>query len=147
MKTHLFKSVWRYFCMMVNGQKQVSFIRATALCGMFVAAGSAFAQSWQLTGASNNSWSSLACSVDGTKLVAVAQPFIYASTNSGATWFRTGAPSSSWTSVASSADGINLVATSAAIYNPAGGGAHGGPVYTSTDSGVNWQPTTAPSNQ
>ena len=132
---------------MVSAQKGISLILATALCGMFATVSSAFSQSWQVTGASNNSWSSLTCSADGTKLVAIAQPYIYASTNSGAIWFRTGAPSNSWTSVASSAKGVKLAATAAVIYNPAGGGAHGGPIYTSTNSGTTWQPTAAPSNQ
>jgi hypothetical protein len=152
MKTRRFESAWQCLSMTVKGKRAVSSILATALCGMSVTVGFAFAQSWQPTDAPNTHWASLASSADGKKLVAVAQSLptqalIYASTNSGASWFLTGAPSNSWTSVASSADGINLVATCALIWNPAGGGAHGGPVYTSTDSGATWQPTTAPSNQ
>jgi len=72
---------------------------------------------------------------------------IYASTNSGSSWFFTGAQSNNWTSVASSADGVKLVATAASIYNPTYGGARGGPIYTSPDSGTTWKATTAPSNQ
>lgn len=109
----------------------------------------AFTQSWRATSAPNNDWYSLACSSDGTKLVALGQQpgLIYASTNSGSTWFFTGAPSNNWTCVASSADGAKLVATTASIYSTGHGGAHGGPIYTSSDSGLTWQATTAPSNQ
>src|SRR5882757_10478695 len=108
-----------------------------------------FTQGWQVTSASNNQWRSLACSADGTKLIALAtrDPLLYASTNSGLTWFVSGSPSNDWTAVASSADGIKLVATAAVISNPGGGGAHGGPIYTSKDSGASWSPTSAPSNQ
>jgi hypothetical protein len=80
---------------------------------------------------------SLACSSDGTKLVAVdydggggGQGNIYTSTDSGITWVVATNlipwDPVCWLSVASSADGTKLVAS----------GTFG--IYTSTDSGVTW---------
>ena len=95
-------------------------------------------------------WSSVACSWDGTKMVA-AQYFssfgtygpipggIYTSTNSGSTWSPASAPSGQWVSVASSADGTHLVAASqpnVQYYTR-------GLVYFSTDSGVTWRSNNA----
>ncbi len=124
-------------------------LAALVCLGLFGNPAPALTQTWYSTGAPNNRWYSLACSADGTKLVATVQqyPYLYASTNSGSTWFLNGAPSNNWISVASSADGVKLVAAAAVIYNPAGGLAQGGPIYTSADSGSTWQLTTAPSNQ
>jgi hypothetical protein len=99
----------------------------------------AFAQSWTATSAPSEDWSSIACSEDGTKLVAVesyadqnADPgLIYTSSNSGATWTTTSAPSNYWTSVATSADGTTLVAAADVI-------------YISDDSGATWTATSGP---
>jgi hypothetical protein len=109
----------------------------------------AFAQTWQATFAPSRRWNSVASSADGKKLIASAHdyPLLYSSTTSGIVWFVNGAPSNSWVSVASSADGTRLIATAAVIFNPAGGGFHPGPIYTSADSGQTWQLTPAPSNQ
>ena len=94
------------------------------------------------TGAPTNNWVSVACSADGTKLVAAAMDaqaqcgFIYTSTNSGLTWALTGAPTNNaWSTVASSADGTKLVAASwyAYVSNHIYGC-----VYTSTNSGLTW---------
>jgi photosystem II stability/assembly factor-like uncharacterized protein len=94
------------------------------------------AQTWTQTSAPSNSWTSVASSADGSRLVAVAAPgLIYVSTNYGAAWALTVAPSNNWTSVASSADGSKLVAVS----NP-------GPIYVSTNSGTVWALTDAPTN-
>jgi hypothetical protein len=88
----------------------------------------------------------VACSVDGTKLVAAGSSSeggdwgIYTSTNSGLTWTTTSAPTNSWMSVASSADGTKLVA---AAYLGFGSD---GFIYTSTNSGLTWTPTSAPAN-
>lgn len=51
---------------------------------------------------------------------------------SAQTWTPTSAPSNSWASVAGSADGSKLVAA-----------AHGGGIYTSTNSGATWTLTSA----
>jgi hypothetical protein len=117
------------------------------LCGWFGTVAPASSLNWQPTGAPNNRWSSPACSADGTKVVAVVGNQLLASTNSGFDWFTNGAPGTNWTCVASSADGVKLVASAALIYSPVRGGAHGGPIYTSTDSGATWSLTSAPSNQ
>jgi hypothetical protein len=63
----------------------------------------------------------LACSADGTKVVAGCFPgSIYTSTDSGTTWISNSAPSKSWISVVCSADGNRLAAVAAA----------GGGIYT-----------------
>ena len=95
---------------------------------------------WHTTAPCTN-WASVACSADGTKIVATVGPpsvgGIYRSTDSGATWTRTSAPVTNWSSIASSADGSGLVA--------AGSGAcYRGPLYVSTNSGTTWRQTGAP---
>ncbi len=73
------------------------------------------------------SWTGIASSADGTKLVAVAHfGQIYTSIDSGATWTAR-ENSRRWTSVASSADGTKLIA---AVDN--------GKLYVSGNSGVTW---------
>ena len=115
---------------------------------------------WGRTSAPSNQWTALASSVDGMKLVASSAPedhwdgtnysyigegAIYVSLDAGATWMRTSCPSNHWASVASSADGTKLVA--AANSFPTAGPLFGaGPLYVSTNSGVTWTPTSAPSN-
>jgi hypothetical protein len=81
-------------------------------------------------------WSAIACSADGSKLVAAAGDtlgntgFLYTNDNSGqGTWTARGS-SGQWVSVASSADGTRLVAA-----NYGGGGAG---IYTSVNSGGTW---------
>jgi photosystem II stability/assembly factor-like uncharacterized protein len=79
--------------------------------------------------AGSNNWVSLAYSLDGVKIGAVAENgFIYTSTDSGLSWIqRTAAGSRRWKSIASSYDGNKLAAVDYNSY-----------VYTSTDSGVTW---------
>lgn len=99
-----------------------------AVCGCFNLGDSAAAQEWVLTGAPVYPWSSVACSADGSKVVAAAtNGFIYTSTNSGATWTSNSIPNESWTGVASSANGTKLIAAASA-----------GPLFISTNSGANW---------
>jgi hypothetical protein len=74
---------------------------------------------WALASAPTNALSSLACSADGTKLVAAADGAVYVSTNSGAAWALSDAPAGPWQAVASSADGGNILAV-----------ASGGPIAT-----------------
>ena len=84
-------------------------------------------------------WAShIACSADGSKLVATASSGqLYTSTDSGVTWIlQAASPSSAyWRCVASSADGSKLVA---AAY---------GQLYTSADSGTNWTARAISANQ
>ncbi len=86
--------------------------------------------SWTAHG-SSLAWSCIACSADGTKLVAGEYSGggqIYTSADSGVTWtVRTGAGYGAWMCVACSADGTKLVA-----------GRYGGQLFTSIDSGTNW---------
>ena len=111
-----------------------SLLAITALGGLTLLAGSAFAQTWTQTSAPITNWSSVASSADGAKLVAAANPgLIYTSPDSGTTWTPTSAPNTNWVSVASSADGMKLAAV---VYQ--------GPVYTSTNSGTNWTLSRAP---
>lgn len=104
------------------------------VCSLFALLDSVIAQTWtQSTNAPNGSWTSIAASADGSKLVAgTSDPLIYVSTNSGANWvqdtngdvFSIGG---NWTSLASSADGTKLVAT---VFQ--------GYIFTSIDSGLHW---------
>jgi photosystem II stability/assembly factor-like uncharacterized protein len=118
------------------------------LVARIVAVQSVFAQTWMQTSApTNQNWHSVACSADGTKLVAVSDSYnfgagnnfsldgsIYLSTDSGTTWTPANAPIAGWISVCSSADGSRLAAIPA-----------GGPIYTSTDAGATWEPRDTPS--
>jgi photosystem II stability/assembly factor-like uncharacterized protein len=80
-------------------------------------------------------WTCIASSADGAKLVAAVNGGIYTSTDSGATWAQAanGLSGAFSTYVASSADGSKLVAS----FIGGGGG-----IYTSTDSGATWTQTT-----
>lgn len=107
----------------------------------------ALCQTWVQTGAPSNSWQAIACSADGSELVAAAATLdgskingnvpgpIYLSTNSGATWTQTGATNEIWNSVASSADGTKLAAVA---------GFDG--IYMSTNSGDTWFLTSLPAH-
>ena len=95
-------------------------------------------------------WSAVTCSTNGTKAFAAAsQSSVYASPYSG-NWKLSSAPGTNWTSVASSADGTHLVAAATDRgpigTNPATAVYPGGPIYTSTNSGVSWSRTSAVSN-
>ncbi len=106
------------------------------LCVFFAtaSAGLAFGQTWIPTGAPSNSWSAVACSADGSKVVAATtgnSPTgqIFISNDGGTNWTPTGAPLEGWTLVTSSADGTRLAALAAVAKFGA---------YTSTDSGAAW---------
>ncbi len=102
---------------------------------------------WNLTSAPTNYWRAVASSADGTKLAAAAD-VIYISWDSGATWVQTSAPSNHWRAMASSADGTTMVAVAGSHWQPpyTYGGDTPGPIYTSSDSGLAWNQTSAPSN-
>ncbi len=94
---------------------------------------------------SGTSSQNLACSADGTKIVAAyissgsypnffPKPCaIFLSTNAGEAWIKTTAPSNFWSAVSMSADGSRILAV-------AGGGYSGtnGYIVTSIDSGATW---------
>jgi hypothetical protein len=84
------------------------------------------------SGAPTMSWSSIASSADGTKLVAVpGSGRIYYSQSSGSVWFDATSSNTVWKSVASSTNGDKLVAA-----------ANIGGIFT--NSGSVWAQTTAP---
>jgi hypothetical protein len=96
--------------------------------------------SWTQTSAPGNQWQAVACSADGSKVVAVTYLYdsygtnnasMYLSTNSGATWTASSAPYEYWYAVASSADGSKLMALES-------GGFGAQATWSSTDSGATW---------
>lgn len=90
----------------------------------------------------SNSWSGVAMSADGTRMIAARRPGgIYVSADSGANWSLTSAPSNYWSSIASSPDGVTLVAAASTDlgFNP-------GRIYISTNSGSTWATSTAPAD-
>lgn len=115
---------------------------AGILAGFATFAGTAMAQHWTLTSAPNTNWGPIACSADGSRVVAatganrsypVAAGPIYISTDRGGTWTPTSAPIKSWASLASSADGNTLLA-----------GPESGVPHFSTDAGGTWTPAPLP---
>jgi photosystem II stability/assembly factor-like uncharacterized protein len=95
---------------------------------------------WTQTG-TQEEWTGVASSADGTKLVVVGGGgYIRTSGDSGATWTdRAQALDQLWNAVASSADGTKLVAAGSLIASPdPGGDFFAGYIYTSGDSGVTW---------
>jgi photosystem II stability/assembly factor-like uncharacterized protein len=88
---------------------------------------------WTSNNVALGSWSSVAMSADGTKLIAAANPGgISTSTDSGMTWTSNNVPDASWYSVASSVDGSKLVAV----------GTVG--IYTSLNAGATWVSNNVP---
>ena len=86
-----------------------------------------------LTKITNTSYH-LACSADGTKVVAAVENGpIYFSTDGGVSCQTSSVPAAAWTSVASSADGGTMV-----------GALGGGSVYFSQDFGATWNPANLP---
>jgi len=83
------------------------------------------AQTWTLTGAPGETWRSIACSSDGTRLIAAGDKGIYGSLDGGLTWLFLNPTQS--VSVACSADGTKIIASAS------------GAVNTSPDSGATWQ--------
>ena len=122
-----------------DGNKLVAVVGATPSIALeSVTSGPIFTSTnsgttWQPSGASNEIWSCIASSADGTTLAAGTITYnsqlgagpLYVSTNSGATWLPTSAPTDVWASVACSADGTRLIAAGRAI-------------YTSINSGTTW---------
>jgi hypothetical protein len=96
------------------------------------------------TGSLYGSWACIASSADGNTLLAMNYNTVWASTNSGVSWCsNTVSDVGWWTAVALSADGVKAVAVNA---GPAYGQGVPGGIYTSTNSGMTWSETLAPSN-
>jgi len=86
---------------------------------------------------------SMALSADGTKIVGVAGTTCWGSTNLGKTWSSNNVPgATALNCVAMSADGSKLVAAS----GQPGGQSVPGPICISTNSGMTWTQTMAPTN-
>ena len=83
------------------------------------------AQTWTQTGAPGETWRSVACSSDGSRLIAAGDEGIYGSLDGGLTWLFLNPTQSG--SVACSADGTKIIAAAS------------GAVYTSPNSGATWQ--------
>lgn len=91
--------------------------------------------SWTETSLFPNQGWCVACSSDGTKMVASGNGYIFTSSNSGGTWTpQIGSPFQDCFSIASSADGKTLVAASMNA------------LFVSPDSGVTWIQTFANTN-
>jgi hypothetical protein len=107
--------------------------------GLLTAVNSACGHDWMLTTAPSNNWISVACSADGSRLIAVAAGQIYTSSNSGASWAPNTAINSAgnyWVTVAFSGNGISLLAGAldwVGFYTPS-------PIWVSTNAGTTWSP-------
>jgi hypothetical protein len=97
---------------------------------------------WNLANVPALSWTAVASSADGTKLIALAEQtnVFYSSPDSGTTWISNSIPNETWVGVASSADGAKLAAIS---QYQSSSGINGG-IYTSTNSGVTWTSNNVP---
>lgn len=110
-----------------------------------------FGATWIVqTNAPVNNWLSVVSSTDGSKLTAVNFVGLYTSTNSGITWTQVGKPAViTWNSstpsqiLASSGDGARLVLGFTSIN---GLNRNLSPIYISTNGGLTWSQTSAPSN-
>lgn len=99
-------------------------------------------EGWHVTGAPTKAWSAVACSADGSRILAASRVqseigSLWLSTNSGATWISNSLPGYDWVSVAVSADGNKLFACA------------GPAICISTNAGVHWRsvPSPAPNVQ
>lgn len=102
--------------------------------------------SWEVSNAGFAHWRALACSANGSTVVAAQATraegdygFLYTSPNAGASWsVGAGAPIGNWGRVASSADGTRLIAALISHYSLETNKSSIGGLYTSHDSGVTW---------
>lgn len=107
--------------------------------GVLAALDSACAQTWIQTSAPNKTWSAIAASADGGKLIAVGLSWnCFTSTNSGAAWVSNSEPQynsliGSWYAIASSADGSRFLA-----------GTVSSAIFVSTNSGTTWLSNNVP---
>jgi hypothetical protein len=96
-------------------------------------------------GSEYGAWICAACSADGKTLVGMNANGVWVSTNSGGSWFSNNVPGVKfWVSVALSADGTKAVAVDGRQALVAG--SSGGGIYISTNSGMTWSETLAPTN-
>ena len=113
-----------YVASSADGTKLVA-----ASFGGFVSTSTDSGHTWtQQTALGGQDWTGVACSSDGTKIVAVAGyiGYLYTSADSGTTWVpQTGAGKRNWSAVVCSSDCSRILAVSDSL-------------LTSLDSGVTW---------
>src|SRR5689334_6486500 len=101
----------------------------------------ALGQAWIQTSAPESNWLSLACSADGSRLVAAtccppaptAEGLLYISTNAGTSWRICNSPPTNYTAVAMSADGMRLMAST-----------FQGILFASSNGGDDWTTIVSP---
>jgi hypothetical protein len=126
-----FGSLSRLMPLIVELKNRIFFVFGALFVAWFGSHGIVLGQTWSATPSPTGSWSAIASSADGTKLVAADEYHsLWTSPDSGITWSSSNSPVGNWMSVASSADGNKLVAVAA-------GSGYGG-IYTSTNSGGTW---------
>ena len=106
---------------------------------MLALAGTAVGQTWTDTGPIDTYWGAVACSADGSKVMAVPNSSfgVYLSTNAGGNWTIPPLPLSRWNAVACSADGSKLYASAGGYLDP-------NVLYVSTNGGLNWATNALP---
>jgi hypothetical protein len=101
-------------CSIASSADGTELVAAVSGQGIYISTNSG--ATWLQNTAPNIPWEGVACSSDGTTLVAVSRAYlgtgqIYVSTDSGNTWVSNSASVEDWTYAAVSADGKQLVAT------------------------------------
>ena len=111
-----------------DGAKIFAIMSSNGVSGNWVFVSSDQGATWTKTGFPSGGNTAVACSADGTKVIAASagQPIFY-STNGGINCFTSSAPSFTWKELASSADGRRMVAVALSSR-----------VYLSDDFGANW---------
>ncbi|HTV41091.1 MAG TPA: sialidase family protein [Candidatus Sulfotelmatobacter sp.] len=123
---------WRGVAASADGTRLAAAASQSAGDGIYLSTNSGV--TWTQAETPPGSWGPVACSADGTELVAVNGGVggIYVSTDSGATWNPANVPAEEWTSIAVSADGATMLAA----YPPDDAGP--ADLYASTNSGDSW---------
>jgi hypothetical protein len=115
---------------------QTPLVVSAVWIALLTAIHSAAAQTWTQTSAQSKLWNSVACSADGSKVVAVGEfGQIHVSTNSGLIWVANTIPNNNcnWSAVTASADGSHMVVVAGT-----------GQLYLSTNSGGTWTSNSVP---
>jgi len=136
LQTTNLNTVWLSVAASADGTKMV----ALGFQGIYLSTNSGF--SWVMVTNPPVYWGQVACSGDGAKWIAVGgynagpRSSIYLSTDSGSTWFTNSLTwQGGWIGAASSADGTRFAVAAA----------NGGPVFNSTNAGLNWTSNNSPS--